>query len=111
MRVLDLLSLGVGSIGVAVIVWGSFVSFVELCLVEKRRFKREDVSEKLDHIRHHLGFYLLMGLEFMIGGDIIRTVIRPTLQELAVLGSLVAIRTVISYFLNREMQASHKDGG
>jgi uncharacterized membrane protein len=39
----------------------------------------------------------------MIAGDIIGTIIRPTLQEMAVLGSIVAVRTVISFFLNREI--------
>jgi len=50
-----------------------------------------------------------MGLEFMIGADIVRTLIRPSLQELAVLGSMVAIRTVISFFLNKEMGKDHTD--
>jgi uncharacterized membrane protein len=44
-----------------------------------------------------------LGLELMIAGDIIGTIIRPTLQEMAVLGSIVAVRTVISFFLNREI--------
>ena len=52
---------------------------------------------------------LLMGLEFMIGADIVRTLIRPSLQELAVLGSMVAIRTVISFFLNKEMAKGNTD--
>jgi len=49
-----------------------------------------------------------MGLEFLIIADMIRTVINPTLQELAVLGSIVVIRTIVSYFLDREMIASHR---
>ena len=39
-----------------------------------------------------------------ISADIIRTVINPTLEELVILGSMVAIRTVISFFLNKEMK-------
>jgi uncharacterized membrane protein len=44
-----------------------------------------------------------LGLEFLIAADIIRTIIRPTLEELAILGGIVVIRTVISYFLGKEI--------
>lgn len=103
MQIINAISLGIGSFGVVVIIWGSFISAVDLCRVELKRFSGNSSFAKRALIRHHLGFYLLMGLEFMIGADIVRTLIRPSLQELAVLGSMVAIRTVISFFLNREM--------
>jgi len=103
---MDNISLGIGSFGVLVIIWGSLVTAFNLCLVEFKRFSGKSSFAKREVIRHHLGFYLLMGLEFMIGADIVRTLIRPSLQELAVLGSMVAIRTVISYFLDKEMLMS-----
>lgn len=103
MQIIDAISLGIGSFGVIVIVWGSFISAIDLCSVELKRFSGDNSFAKRALIRHHLAFYLLMGLEFMIGADIVRTLIRPSLQELAVLGSMVAIRTVISFFLNKEM--------
>lgn len=108
MQIIDTISLCIGSFGVIVIVWGSLVSAVDLCLIELKRFTGEISFSKRALIRHHLGFYLLMGLEFMIGADIVRTLIRPSLQELAVLGSMVAIRTVISVFLNREMAGKER---
>ena len=55
-------------------------------------------------MRRQLSSYLLLGLEVMIAGDIIGTIIHPTLQEMAVLGSIVAVRTIISFFLNREIE-------
>ena len=42
-------------------------------------------------------------LEFLIAADIIHTIVKPTLEELAILGSIVIIRTIISYFLGKEM--------
>ncbi len=110
MEVINAISLGIGCIGVAVIVWGALVTAVALCAAEAKKFSGRDCCAKRSHIRQHLGFYLLMGLEYMIGADIIRTLIRPTLQELAVLGSMVAIRTVTSYFLNKEMNQNSGDG-
>jgi uncharacterized membrane protein len=110
MEVVSAISLGIGVIGVAVIVWGSLVSLVELCRVELKRLSGTVSCQNRNFVRQHYGFYLLMGLEYMIGADIVRTLVRPTLQELAILGSLVAIRTVTSFFLNREMaQASADD--
>ncbi len=38
----------------------------------------------------------------LIAGDVIRTIILPKLEEIAILGSIVAIRVVISFFLNKE---------
>lgn len=102
MDIITYIETGIGCIGVAFIVWGALSSAVKLFLVECKKGK--NFAER-NRIRHHLGFYLLTGLEYMIGADIIRTVIKPSLQELIVLGSMVAIRTVISYFLNKEMKA------
>ena len=110
MEIVSAISLGIGCIGVAVIVWGALVSTMSLGVVEVRGFSGKDVCAERYHVRQRFGFYLLMGLEYMIGGDIVRTLVRPTLQELAILGSLVAIRTVTSYFLNKEMNQSSSDG-
>ncbi|MFA6320803.1 MAG: DUF1622 domain-containing protein [Candidatus Omnitrophota bacterium] len=109
MQIVDTISLIIGSFGVIVIIWGSLVSAIGLCSVELKRFSGDNSFAGRALIRHHLGFYLLMGLEFMIGADIVRTLIRPSLQELAILGSMVAIRTVISFFLNKEMDKGNKD--
>ena len=109
MEIVNALSLGIGCIGVAVIVWGALVSTVALGVAEVRGFSGKDVCAERYHVRQRFGFYLLMGLEYLIGADIIRTLIRPSLQELAVLGSMVAIRTVTSYFLNKEMNRNSGD--
>ncbi|MEI7751372.1 MAG: DUF1622 domain-containing protein [Candidatus Omnitrophota bacterium] len=103
MEIVNAISLGIGCIGVAVIVWGALVSTVALCVAEVKGFSGKDTCADRYRVRQRFGFYLLMGLEYMIGADIVRTLVRPTLQELAVLGALVAIRTVTSYFLTKEM--------
>ena len=110
MEIVNAISLGIGCIGVAVIVWGALVSLVELCGVELKRLSGTSSCKNRNIVRQHFGFYLLMGLEYMIGADIVRTLVRPTLQELAVLGAMVAIRTVTSYFLNKEMGQQSEDG-
>jgi uncharacterized membrane protein len=54
--------------------------------------------------RVDLSRYILAGLEVFIVSDIIRTVLSPTLDKLAVLAALVVIRSIISFFLSREIR-------
>ncbi|MBN1856668.1 MAG: DUF1622 domain-containing protein [Dehalococcoidia bacterium] len=97
----------VGVIGVLVILWGVGVTIVSMARVEYHALRHpRAVRDKL-LLRQHLGSSLLLGLEFLIAADIIRTVVQPTLEEVAVLGGIVAIRTVISHFLQQEL-ASEK---
>ena len=50
--------------------------------------------------------------EFLIAADIVHTVLTPTLADLAILGAIVAIRTVISFSINWELrQASRHEAG
>jgi uncharacterized membrane protein len=55
--------------------------------------------------RRGLGRALLLGLEFLVAGDIIRTVTEsPTLTEVAVLAGIVLIRTFLSVALEVETE-------
>jgi uncharacterized membrane protein len=46
----------------------------------------------------------LLALEYLIAADIIATVIHPAFEEIAILAGIVVIRTVISYFLEKEIE-------
>jgi uncharacterized membrane protein len=55
--------------------------------------------------RHHLARALLLGLELLVAADIIRTVaLEPTLHNVAILGLLVLIRTLLSWGLVVEIE-------
>ena len=56
-----------------------------------------------DHVRHTLGTYILIGLEFMVGQDIVETVLHTDRDHLINLGLIVIIRTVLDFFLSREI--------
>lgn len=72
---------------------------------EWQRFRTRDIEKyfTFEKIRNDIGFHLLLRLEFLIAADIIRIIVRPTLEELAISGGIVIIRTTISYFLGREI--------
>ena len=106
-RVMDLIALGVGIAGVLIVIWGVIMTVVELVKLEFMRTKRSFVCKKREYVRHHLGQYLLLGLEFLIAADIIHTVFKPNIQSLIILGAIVVIRTLISYFLNKELLGGH----
>ncbi|NUZ08517.1 DUF1622 domain-containing protein [Piscinibacter koreensis] len=55
--------------------------------------------------RQDFGGAIVLGLEFLVAGDIIRTVVvAPTLQNVAVLAVIVLIRTVLSMALQVEIE-------
>ena len=47
--------------------------------------------------------WLQLGLEFELAADIIRSVVAPTWQDIAQLAAVAAIRTLINYFLVRDV--------
>ena len=54
--------------------------------------------------RRHLGRSILLGLELLVAGDIIRTVaVTPTLASVMVLALIVVIRTFLSFSLELEI--------
>ena len=56
--------------------------------------------------KQQLGKPLLLGLELLVAADLVRTVAsEPTLANVAVLGLLVLVRTLLSWSLALEMEA------
>jgi uncharacterized membrane protein len=53
-----------------------------------------------------LGFarWLLIGLEFMLAADIVRTAIAPTFEQIGQLAAIAVIRTFLNYFLERDLE-------
>lgn len=45
-----------------------------------------------------------MGLEFLVGKDIIESVVHPTWDDLGKLGAIIILRTVVTIFLSRELK-------
>src|SRR6267142_4095400 len=103
-------SFGIGVLGVLVIVFGVLCGLVRFVRAEFSAARGLDVDEERKQLRHVLGYYLLLGLEFLIAADIIDTLMKPSVQDLIVLGAIVLIRTVISYSLNAELklEQNHK---
>lgn len=57
-------------------------------------------------VRLRIGQQLVLALEFMIAADILKTVLAPTLEDLAFLGGIILIRTVLSVSIAYELHRS-----
>ena len=109
MGVLDNVALVVGAIGVVVVGWGVLlgaIAFLRDEIISLMSRGAKDVP--LEKIRYDVGRHLLLGLEFLIAADIMRTIAQPSLEQVTVLAVIVAIRTVLSFFLTREMERVNK---
>jgi uncharacterized membrane protein len=51
------------------------------------------------------GIWLLLGLQFALAADIVRSAIAPTWNDIGQLASIAAIRTFLNYFLERDLAA------
>ena len=100
---LNHVSFGIGVMGVLTILFGVLRGVLRLLRAEFSEARGREVGTDRQKLRQMLGYYLLLGLEFLIAADIIDTLMKPTTQELITLGAIVAIRTVISYSLNSEL--------
>jgi uncharacterized membrane protein len=60
-------------------------------------------SYTISDLRLYFGRYLVLGLEFQLGADILATAVSPTFAEVQLLAAIVVIRTVLNYFLQKEL--------
>ena len=60
--------------------------------------------DSTEAIRLKLGRVLALGLEFTVASDILRTAVAPTRQDILNLGAIVLLRTLLNYFLEREIR-------
>ena len=89
-------------LGVGVILLGIVFALFEYV----RNFgKHSQASKSYGLLRVRIGKGLLLGLEFLVAADVIKTVVLDlTLENLITLGLLVVIRTVLSWALEVEIE-------
>jgi len=89
-------------VGALIIIWGAIISLLNFIRTEIG--DRNKTMQLNEIVRIRLGGYLVLALEFFIAGDIIKTIITPTWESLGILGAIVVIRTVLSYFLTMDLK-------
>jgi len=99
-HVVELVGQGVELTGIAIIVVGAAIALVGFVL----RTVTRRAGDPYDDARQSIGRSILLGLELLVAGDIIRTVaIDPSFTSVGVLAGVVLIRTFLSFTLEVEV--------
>src|SRR3984957_6679903 len=86
--------------GAAIIFVGAVIAFARFLLIA---FRREGM-DPFAQLRLDLGRFLVLGLEFQLAADILRTAVAPSFTELGQLAAVAAIRTALNFFLGLEIK-------
>ena len=99
-QIMGLTGLILDGAGVLIVALGAFLSVARFLLRGGATF-----AESYRLLRENVGRAILLGLEFLIAGDIIRSVVvDPTLLNILTLGLIVLIRTFLSMTLQLEVE-------
>ena len=91
----------VEAVGAGIMILGGLGAFVGFL---RRARRAQTVRGSYQDLRRDLGRCILLGLEVLIVADIVRTIIVvPTLESVAVLGTIVVIRILLSFSLEVEI--------
>lgn len=95
----------VHGVGTAVEVLGVAVIAAGAVVVLLRYVGERSRNDGYSALRRRLGRVILVGLEILVGGDIVRTVaVDPTFTSIGVLAGIVAIRTLLSTAIEVEIE-------
>ncbi len=91
---------GIEIIGIITIVIGTVLALIKFI------FNRQNIKPRSYKIlRQELGKSILLGLEILVAGDIIATVVtEPTMHNVLALGVIVLIRTFLSLSIEVEIK-------
>ena len=104
----EYIALIVESIAVGIVAFGAVEAFVRLF---------QPVFEWPPHVGWRkaiwvdFGMWLLLGLQFALAADIVRSVIAPTWEDLGFLAAIAAIRTFLNYFLEKDIDEARSAPG
>ena len=89
--------------GAVITIWGVLEAVIGFLSLKLYRAGKDEIAVS-EFLRQKLGAHLLLGLEIFIAADVISSVVSPTWNKVGLLAAIVAIRTVLSYFLRMEVR-------
>ena len=98
--IIEVISLAMEAAGVGVMVLGAALTTAAYLV----RLRTVGADKAYVAYRRELARSILLGLEFLVAGDIVRTVVvAPNLENVALLAGIVLIRTFLSFTLELEV--------
>jgi uncharacterized membrane protein len=103
-QIADAAALGMEIVAVAIVTIGAAAALAKLVRWTLRRTAatRKDIWRRF-------ALSLMLGLEFMLAADIVRTAISPTLLQIGELAAIAAIRTFLNYFLAADIEYADQE--
>jgi len=95
------IALGVEAAAVLIIAYGAIEGVYGL--VRAVATKQTKIAQ-LKNIWLRFGVWLLLGLEFELAADIVRTAVSPTWTDIGQLAAIGVIRTFLNYFLEKDLE-------
>lgn len=102
--VLEWFAVAVDLTGAVILIWAFVAAVVGVAIGSLRADDAHGRIRNMQVVRCSLGVKLVFALELIIISDLIVTIISRSIDDLILVGGLVVIRTLIGYFLNREIQ-------
>jgi len=102
-EVFEWTALTIDVVASAIMVWAFLVSLIGFLSASFGGAPSERIR-RLQIVRCGLGIKLVFALELLIISDLLHTVVSRTIDDLMFLATLVLIRTIVAYFLGREIQ-------
>lgn len=100
-EIISIAGYAIEAVGVLVILVGSGIASFNFI----RTYRQAAEGVAYTRFRRALGRSIILGLEFLIAGDIIRTVVvADTLENVAILGLIILMRTFLSVTLHLEIE-------
>jgi uncharacterized membrane protein len=95
-------SLGLQAVAILVIVIGAIEAVIAICrfVLERNATNAEKRVVWLEFAR-----WLVAGLTFQLAADIVQTTVAPSWDEVGRLAAIAAIRTFLTFFLDRDIDA------
>ena len=95
-------SLGLQAVALLVIVIGAIEAVVQICrvMLERHVANADKRAVWLEFAR-----WLVAGLTFQLAADIMQTTVAPTWDEIGRLAAIAAIRTFLTFFLDRDIDS------
>ncbi len=97
----SLIALVVEAAAVLIIAMGAVEAFISIV---RSLFRGAETKGNRKSTWLRFGVWLLLGLEFELAADVVRTAISPTWNAIAQLGAIAVIRTFLNFFLEKDLE-------
>lgn len=95
------IAIGVEIAGALLVAYGAAEAFYGSVLVIA---KKPALPGERKQVWLRFGVWLILGLEFQLAGDVVRTAVSPSWQDIGQLAAIAAIRTFLNFFLERDLE-------